>query len=172
MHRVMVIGCCGSGKSTFSRKLATLVELPIIHLDQFYWKPNWTETPRAEWESIVGELAQKSNWIIDGNYGGTMHLRIKRADTIIFLDRSNLLCLWRVIKRIIKYKGTVRPDMPEGCRERFDWNFLHYVAVFNLTRRKAILKKIMRQSHEKDIIILKSDKAAEKYLRKLKQQKQ
>jgi len=163
----MVIGCCGSGKSTFSRKLAEHTSLPIYHLDQYYWKPNWTETPTSQWEPIVTKLANKPSWIIDGNYGGTMDIRIKEADTIIYLDRSTPVCLWRVIKRISKYRGQVRPDMPPGCEERFDLEFLHYVATYNLIRRKSLLKKINALKAKKEVQIFKSDKEADKYLQKL-----
>lgn len=162
----MVIGCCGSGKSTFSSKLAEQTALPLYHLDQYYWKPNWTETETKQWEKIVKELAEKPAWIIDGNYGGTMDIRLKEADTIIYLDRSTLVCLWRVIKRIIKFHGRVRPDMPEGCKERFDWDFLHYVTIYNISRRKSILKKINSVAEDKDIRILKSDSDTAEYLRK------
>ncbi len=168
MKKVMVIGCCGSGKSTFSSKLAGITQLPIYHLDQYYWKPNWTEMDKPAWELIVQKLANKTHWIIDGNYGGTLDIRIKEADTIVFLDRSTIVCLWRVIKRIIKYHGQVRPDMPKGCKERFDWDFLHYVAIFNLTRRKGILRKIDAAKSGKEVLVFKSDHACERYLRKLK----
>ena len=164
----MVIGCSGSGKSTFSRKIADIIEIPIYHLDKYYWKPNWTETKKSDWEKIVAKLAALPNWIIDGNYGGTMDIRIKEADTIIYLDRSSWTCLWRVIKRIYKYHGQVRPDMPEGCKERFDFDFLHYVAVYNITRRKWVQKKLAALANDKEVLVFKSDKASERYLRKLR----
>jgi len=164
----MVIGCCGSGKSTFSKKLASHTSLPIFHLDQYYWKPNWTETESSEWKTIVEDLATKPSWIIDGNYGGTMDIRFREADTIIYLDRSTPVCLWRVVKRIIKYHGQVRPDMPPGCKERFDWDFLHYVAIYNLKRKKDVLKKMAALDPSKELLVFKSDKETEAYLRKHK----
>ena len=163
----MVIGCCGSGKSTLSRKLVQILGLPLFHLDQYYWKPNWVETPKSEWPNIVQTLADKDKWIVDGNYGGTMDIRLKRADTIIYLDYPTWRCLGRVIKRIVKYKGKVRPDMVEGCRERFDLDFLHYVLVFNLTRRKSILKKINDHKNNLNLVVLKNDKQVKKYLTSL-----
>ena len=102
MKKVLVIGCCGAGKSTFSRKLHNIINLELIHLDQYYHKPNWEEPEKREWEGIVNNLVQKLSWIMDGNYKGTFDIRFKEADTIIYLDYSTLKCLWRVIKRIIK----------------------------------------------------------------------
>ena len=153
----MVIGCCGSGKSTFSMKLRKKLKLPLIHLDQYYWRPNWTETPKGEWENIVKKLASKEDWIIDGNYGKTLDLRFERADTIIYLDVSTIKCLYRVLKRIWKYHGTERPDMPQGCKERFDFDFLHYVAVFNLMRRRKMLDRLNILKEHKQVVIIKDD---------------
>lgn len=162
----MVIGCCGSGKSTFSRRLAEQTSLPVYHLDQYYWKANWREAKKSEWEPIVEDLAKKESWIIDGNYKSTMDIRIQEADTIIYLDRSTPVCLWRVIKRIFKYHGKVRPDMPAGCRERFDWDFLHYVAVFNLIQRRPLLNKIGDLGPDKSVHVLRSNASVDKYLHK------
>jgi adenylate kinase family enzyme len=111
-----------------------LKKIPLIHLDQEYWSGKWVPTPKDEWENKVKELIRRPSWIMDGNYGSTLELRIKEADTIIFLQYSTLKCLGRVFKRIWKYHGIARPDMPEECRERFNLSFLHYVAVFNLVR--------------------------------------
>ena len=168
MQRIMVIGCCGSGKSTLSKKLHQLLKLPLIHLDRHYWKPGWTETPRSEWEPIVKELAAKDSWIIDGNYGSTLDIRIARADTIIYLSYNTSTCLYRVCSRAIKNYGKRRSDMAEGCPERIDFNFLHYVATYNLIRRKSQLAKVHKVSDEKTCIILKNDKEVDEFLLSLK----
>jgi len=160
----MVVGCCGAGKSTLSRKLYEKLELPLYHLDQYYWHPNWKETPKPEWTEIVQLLSKKDQWIVDGNYTGTMEIRLKRAETVIFLDYPTWKCLWRVIRRIFKYKGKSRPDMVKGCNERFDLSFLHYVLFFNSKRRKSILKLIDKYTDSAKILILKNDREVDKYL--------
>ena len=127
MKRVMIIGCCGAGKSTLARRLHKIIKLPLYHLDQYYWKENWTET-------------------------------------IIYLKYNTIKCLARVTKRIINYHGKVRPDMPAGCRERFDFEFFHYVATYNLIRGKSIQNKLDSLDKEKEIIVLSSDKEVEAFL--------
>lgn len=159
----MIIGCCGAGKSTLARRLHAITDLPLYHLDQYYWKENWTETPKEEWDPIVAELASKEEWIIDGNYGGTLHSRLKRADTIIYLKYNTLQCLARVTKRVLKYHGKVRPDMPAGCRERFDFEFFHYVATYNLVRGKSIKNKLDKLNGKR-IFTLHSDKEVDKFI--------
>ncbi len=163
MNRILILGCCGAGKSTLTRSLAAQLNLPIIHLDQHYWQPNWQEPSKEEWGAKVNELIKQDRWIMDGNYGGTLDQRIKRADTIVYLDASTIICMYRVINRILKYRGRVRPDMPPGCAERFDLSFLHYVLVFNLVRRKSILKKILGVKEEKKVVILDRNKTQQIY---------
>jgi len=167
MQRIMIMGCCGAGKSTLAKKLSKLTGLEAIHLDQHYWKPNWTESEPEEWNRTVKTLAEKPQWIIDGNYGGTMDLRTEKADTIIYLDYSTIKCLWRITKRILKYRGEVRPDMSEGCRERFDLEFYHYVAFFNLTRRKKMMEKLEDLKDQKKVLIFQNDLEVEAYLKEL-----
>ena len=136
--RILVIGSCGSGKSTLSKKFQQILELPLIHLDQHYHKPNWEEPKKEEWNKIVSDLVKKPSWIIDGNYASSFDIRFPFADTIIYLDYSTFSCLYRVLKRIFKYYGRVRPDMPKGCKERFDLGFLNYVLTFKSKNRAKI----------------------------------
>ena len=167
MNRILILGCCGAGKSTFARALHKKSGLEVIHLDQLYWKPNWTETEPEEWAAIIENEVKKSTWIMDGNYGGTMDIRIATADTIIYLDYSTAKCLFRVCKRIIKHHGKTRPDMTAGCPERFDLEFLHYVAVFNIVKRKGILRRMKAVEHEKQCITFSNDREATQFLESL-----
>lgn len=163
----MVIGCCGAGKSTFSHRLQAVTGLELIHLDQYHWKPNWVEIDRTEWEKVVQKLAAKPQWIMDGNFSGTLSIRMERADTIIYFDFPTWFCLWRVLKRIWTYHGKTRPDMTEGCPERFDLEFLHYVATFNWVKRKGILKQLDRVKGSKSIQVFKNDREAAAFLNTL-----
>ena len=99
MKRIAIIGSGGAGKSTFARELGEILNITPTHLDVHYWRPGWQETPRDAWREIQKELLEGERWIMDGNYGGTMDLRLEAADTIIFLDMPRLLCVWRVLKQ-------------------------------------------------------------------------
>lgn len=156
--RILVIGSCGAGKSTLSKKLQQTLDLPLIHLDQHYHKPNWEEPKKEEWNKIVAELAEQPSWIMDGNYASSFDIRFPFADTIIYLDYSTFSCLWRVIKRIFKYYGRARPDMAKGCKERFDLEFLNYVLTFNAKNRVNIYTKLEQVKNSKNVIVLKNDK--------------
>lgn len=160
MNRILILGSCGAGKSTFARKLHQKTGLPLVHLDQHYHLPNWEEPSTADWRATVQELVQPSQWIIDGNYGSSIDLTFGAADTVLYLDASTPTCLWRVLKRTWTYHGKVRPDMPEGCKERFTLEFLHYVATFNLVKRPGLLKRLEAFEGEKMIFASGSEKAA------------
>lgn len=168
MKRVLILGCCGAGKSTLARSLNKIIEVDIIHLDQEYWRPNWVETPKDKWNAKVKLLASRESWIMDGNYAGSLDIRLPRADTIIYLDRSTITCLLRVLKRIWKYNGTSRPDMKHGCKERFDWDFLHYVAVFNTVTRKKVLQKLSKLQKGQTLYKLSNDNEVNLFINKIR----
>ena len=68
MQRVLVLGCSGAGKSTFSRRLARATDLPLVELDYAFWQPGWVKTPREQWLMTAAALAAEPRWIMDGNY--------------------------------------------------------------------------------------------------------
>jgi adenylate kinase family enzyme len=157
MKRVLVIGSSGAGKSTFSRRLNEVTSISLIHLDQLHWKPNWTEPSKDEWRKTVEQAVKDEEWIMDGNYSGTLDVRIEASDTIIFLDLPRVVCIWRILKRVAKYWKKNRPDMAEGCYEQFDLPFLKWVWDYpNRTKPKveALLKK---HRDEKTVFQLKSN---------------
>ena len=167
MKRIMIIGCGGAGKSTLARELGTLLELPLVHLDQAYWRPNWEERDKHEWAQIVTQLADQPKWILDGNYGGTMDIRLQRADTVVFLDRSSWVCVFRVLQRWWQTRGQTRPDMAPGCEERFSFAFLHYVFFYNKTRRPGILKKLDNLSSKQTVFRLRTQREIDHFIANL-----
>ena len=159
----MVIGSPGSGKSTFSRKLAAITGLPLIHLDKEFWRNGWSETPREEWVNKQKYLISGDEWIVDGNYGGTMDIRLKKADTVICFKLSREVCLLSYIKRVITNVHKVRPDMPEGCPEKFDTEFMKYIWSFPEKSGQENIGKI-KKSRDKQIILFKNRRQANHYI--------
>jgi len=164
MKRILVIGSGGAGKSTVATRLAQLLDLEVNHLDKFYWRPGWVETPPEEWTQIVTDLINRDSWIIDGNYGGTLELRMQRCDTIVFLDMPRLLCVWRIVKRNFRYRRGVRPDMAEGCREKLDPEFVSWVWNYSRRTRPKVVKLIREQANGKRVVWLRSNAEVNKFL--------
>ena len=161
--RIMIIGSPGSGKSTFARKLSQITQLPLIHLDKEFWKDGWIETPRQEWIKKQKQLILGDEWIIDGNYGGTMDIRLEKADTIICFKLSRTVCLLSYFKRVITNIGKVRADMPEGCPEKFDFEFMKYIWNFPKVSGKTNID-VIEKNKDKQIIVFKSRKESQQFL--------
>jgi Adenylate kinase and related kinases len=165
MNRILLIGSGGSGKSTLAtRKLGVKLHMKVTHLDALFWKPGWVETPRDEWIRIQKQLVEDDQWIIDGNYGGTMDIRLKTADTVIFLDFSRWVCLYRVIRRAVHYRHRTRPDMGSGCNEKIDKAFLRWVWQFPEKEKPEIDAKLQKLSGQIKIITLKSPGEVRRFL--------
>lgn len=162
MKRILVIGSCGAGKSTFARRLHEKTGLELIHLDKIYWKPNWTESSKEDWSKKVLEIIKGDSWIIDGNYGGSMETRMSHCDTVIWLDFPRAVCTWRVLKRIAFYKKNGRPDMADGCDERFDREFLKYVWNFPRDKNPGIVSRLQKFKDVK-VFRLKSNRDIERF---------
>jgi adenylate kinase family enzyme len=164
MRKILVIGSGGAGKTTFAKRLSSIVNIDVIHLDTLYWNPGWVETPKTEWRKTVEALIERDSWIMDGNYSGTLDIRIEACDTVIFLDLATRICLWRVIKRAIQYRYGNRPDMAEGCQERLDLNFMRWVWNYKKRTRPKIVKLIEENSGSKRVIWLQSNAEVERFL--------
>lgn len=93
MKKVIVIGCPGSGKSTFSRKLHKITGLSLFYLDMIYHKPDKTTVSKAEFDEKLHEILEQEEWIIDGNYIRTLPLRLEQCDTVFWLDYPLEVCL-------------------------------------------------------------------------------
>ncbi|WP_152391876.1 DNA topology modulation protein [Paenibacillus guangzhouensis] len=167
MNRILIIGSPGSGKSTFSQVVGDILSLPVIHLDRYYWKPNWVSTPKEEWEQFLMDIAGQDQWIIDGNYNGTLDLRLRYADTVIFLDMPRLLCIYRILKRRIQYHGKTRPDLNEACPERLDGSFFRWVWNYNKHTRQQVLQRLEQLDPNKRVFVLKSRREVSAFIDQL-----
>jgi adenylate kinase family enzyme len=154
MKKIMVIGSGGAGKSTLARRLGALLHLPVIHLDELYWRPNWVETPKPEWTRQVESLVQEERWVIDGNYSGTMAIRLAACDTVVFLDLPRHVCLGRVIKRLLIYRRRNRPDMAAGCPEHLNLTFLLWIWNFPKVTRPKIDARLAEFAAQKRVVRL------------------
>lgn len=164
MKRVLIIGSGGAGKSTFARRLARETGLPLIHLDALYWKPGWIEPAKQEWAQTVEQLLTGERWVMDGNYSGTLEQRLAACDTVVFLDMPRWLCLVRVLKRYIQYRGSSRPDLIPGCPEHLSLKFMKWIWSYPHERRPKILNRLMTLSPNQRVIILRSSADVDRFL--------
>lgn len=131
----MIIGGPGSGKSNLARAIGERIGLPVTHIDQFQFQEGWVEVDPAERDTKIRDVIARPRWIIDGNYSSTIEDRMGRADMLIWLDIPLWRRLLRVARRTVQYYGQSRPDLPEGCPERFSLEFIHYILTTNRRQR-------------------------------------
>ncbi len=146
-----MIGCPGAGKSTFSRALRDLTDLPLYYRDRIWHKPDRTTVTRAEFDSALDAVLNQDRWIIDGNYQRTMETRLKACDTVFFLDFPVELCLESARARI----GTVREDLP-WTEPELDPEFRQWIMDFPKDQLPQIYELLKRYENEKKIIIFKT----------------
>lgn len=123
-RRIMIIGPSGSGKTWLATRLGQSLGLPVIHIDKFYFHPGWVQRDRAETAALATLAADAPDWVLEGNNSASMDHRAERADLIIYLDLGRVRRLARCVWRSARWHGRTRPDMAQGCPERFDHAFL------------------------------------------------
>lgn len=156
-RKIIVLGSPGSGKSVASRRLGEALSLPVIHLDNEFWKPGWVETPREEWIRRQEELISGKEWIIDGNYGSTMELRFRAAELVIFLDIGRVKCAAGALRRV----GRKRPDLPDYLDEKLDREFLQFLKFIWSYPRKGRVRLLELHRKYPDIPFIAVKKRSE-----------
>ena len=158
MKKIIVIGCPGSGKSTFSIALHDCTGIPLYHLDMLKWNADRTTVSREIFLERLQNVLQMDEWIIDGNYSTTMELRMQACDTVFFLDYPLEVCISGIEER----RGKQRPDMPWVETEE-DAEFMEFIKNYNLQSRSEVLE-LLEKHADKNIVIFKSRSEAEKFL--------
>jgi adenylate kinase family enzyme len=163
--RILIVGSGGAGKSTLAQALGERVGLPVVHLDRHYWRPGWVETPRDEWRQVVAGLVAQPEWVIDGNYSGTLDLRLPAADLVVFLDLPRRVTIPRVIRRSLRWRSRSRPDMAPGCPERLDRSFLVWLWTYPRSGRARLTAALDDADAWDRVVRLRSPRQVHAWLR-------
>ena len=162
MKKIIVIGCPGSGKSTFSSALHEKTGIPLYHLDMMYWNGDKTTVEKSIFLERLDAALEGDEWIIDGNYASTMEKRLSACDTVFFLDYPLEVCLSGIEER----KGKPRPDMPWVETEE-DTEFMAFIEKFVTQNRPQVLE-LLEKTTDKKIYIFKNREETEMFLLRLK----
>lgn len=165
-NRIMVIGCPGAGKTTFSKELGKHLNLPVVHLDVLNWRDNWTPVSQDIFDNQLLKEIKADRWIIDGNYGRTIPLRLKYADAVVYMDYSRITCIFGALKRVIMNYGRTREDMGSNCPERFDMEFMKYVWTFNKINRERYYQ-ILSERNNIEVFVVRNRREGIKLMNKL-----
>lgn len=158
MKKIIVIGCPGSGKSTFSKSLHKITKIPLYHLDMLFWNEDKTTVEKSVFLDRLSKIIENSEWIIDGNYGSTIELRLKECDMVIFLDYPLEICLEGIKER----RGKERTDMPwVEAEDEEDAEFIEFIKNYNSQSRPQVMELLDKYSDKKIIIFRNRDEANE-----------
>jgi adenylate kinase family enzyme len=166
VQRVAILGSGGAGKSVLAAAIAERTGLPVVHLDTVYWRPGWTAPPRAEFDAKLEAAVAEERWILDGNFlrDDEADPRFARADTVILLDLPRRVCLWRIAKRRVQEARRPRRDLPAGCSESFDFEFLRWVWRYPERNRPDLLGRLAALGSDVAVHRLRSQRDVERFL--------
>ena len=126
MRRILVLGSGGAGKTVLARQLSDVLGIPVVHLDELYYDPDWQVRPAEEFVAAQRHALTAEKVILDGNYAATLPVRLAVADTVVLLDRVTV----GFVRYVIDYRRRMLPRVLAMLAEHPD------LSVVRLTSRR------------------------------------
>ena len=164
--KIAIMGYSGSGKSTLARLLAEKHNLAVLHFDAVHFLPGWAIRSSAEKEKITKEFMDSHDgWVIDGNYFKLYpERRIAEADLVILLLFNRFSCLYRAYRRSRIYANKTRPDMGEGCKEKFDLEFMKWILWKGRKKEVRARYKDIKKKYPQKVIVIRNQKQLNRFI--------
>jgi len=173
--KILVVGTSGSGKSTLAKNISNILGIKDIELDALFWKENWQESSNDDFrDKIMQSIKGTSGYVLHGNYNKVKDLTWGNADTVIWLDYSLFIVMWRVIKRTF-VRIITQEELWAGNKETLKKSFFDKDSIIlwawnTYSKRKAQYKEMIKENPYKikTYIVLKSPKEAKEFIKELK----
>jgi adenylate kinase family enzyme len=165
VDRIAIIGCGGSGKSHLARALGSALGITPVHLDTLYYGRDWKPLPKDKFAALQHELVTQPRWVIDGNYASSLPIRLRAADTVIFLNLPARACLAGIAQRRLRH-GAGQHDAI-GVYDRITPNFVRYIIGYRRHMAPRVRRLIAEHAGDAEVIVLRSRRDARRYLAKV-----
>lgn len=164
-----MIGPAGAGKSTLASELGLRLGIPVLHLDQQYWRPGGVVTPADEWETLQRRALEDPPWILDAQHDDILPDWLEFADTVVFMDASPVRCLWRVGRRRLSRRPVegVPQESPRRRADRSVLNFLRGQWNYRRRLRPELLAELGRRRNGRDVIVLRREGDRRRFLQRV-----
>lgn len=163
MNKVVVLGPSGAGKSVFARSLGSILSIPVIHLDNLWWRSDETHVDRETFDAKLDAILGMGKWILDGDYSRTYEKRLQACDTAILLDYPIELCLASARDRV----GMQRDDLP-FIEKGFDPEFEEWIKAWGEDKKPKLMNLLHKYSSSKTILVFHCREEAGRFLDSLR----
>lgn len=172
-RRVLVAGVSGVGKTTFARRVSSIIYAPHHEIDALFHGPNWV--PRESFLRDVDSFTLTEAWVTEWQYSSARALLATRADTLVWLDLPARVALWRLIRRTVLrsrnrtvlWNGNVEPGMR---RMLVDPDHVIWWGLRTQWKLKRRIPPLERQHPHLRVVRLSAQRDVEEWLAKLAQQ--
>ena len=162
MKRILVIGCPGAGKTYFAKNLSNAIGIPVVHMDNLYWKKDRTSVSDEQLSKLLLPYLEKEKWIVDGNYHQTLEQRLKYATDVFFLKMSRDECIEGILERI----DQPRDDIPWVETKKDAVELISWTIDYE-ERTKADEEALLAKYAKIKVHIFNSREEVNKYLKSL-----
>jgi adenylate kinase family enzyme len=164
MDRIVIIGPSATGKSTLARRLGSMLDIPVYHLDALYWRPGWDPSPEDEWRATLERIIASERWIADGNFTASLRERVAAADVVVFLDLPRRSSYVGVVRRRIEQFRELPAGVAAGCPPMFNLRLFRWIWTFHSDHRPLYLRLLAEQPSTKTVLILRSRRDVHDFL--------
>lgn len=165
--KILVIGYSSSGKSTFTKRLGQVYNLPVLHIDKIFFAPNWVERDKTQVEKEIRIFMKNDSWIIDGLYRNQAKERFELSDQIFIFDFNRFKCLYGAIVRRVKFHNQIRDSIADGCKERLNFSFVWWILFGGRKKKSKELLKNIRMTYKNKVTVFKTRKQVSHYLKSI-----
>ena len=174
-RRIAVVSTSCSGKTMLARQIAEALGIPHVEMDLLFWMPDWRKRPKDKFREMVGEAVSGDRWVMDGNYGWTRDIVLKRVTHVVWLNYPFWTVFRRALARTI-HRAVTREKVCGENRESFRDSFLHregipwwVIRTHRRVRRRYQALAASDESAHLEVIELKGQNEADALVRRLKE---